>query len=83
MLEQALTSIFEKLDDELETTVATIVRIRNYGVARMMSGKICHHVNFLAIITPVATGTSISHPLISNLDAIAWRNISICSVAIA
>ena len=50
MLEQALTSIFEKLDDELETTVATIVRIRNYGVARMMSSKICHHMNFLAIL---------------------------------
>ena len=50
MLEQALASIFEKLDDELETTVATIVWIRNYGVARMMSGKICHHMNFFAIL---------------------------------
>ena len=50
MLEQALASIFEKLDDEFETTVATIVRIRNYGVARMMSSKICHHMNFLAIL---------------------------------
>ena len=60
MLEQALASIFEKLDDKFETTVATIVRIRNYGVTRMMSGKICHHVNFLAILL----GASHRHQLV-------------------